>query len=86
MMHPHLSSVVQLEALHRPVAALQLYIRLLAARGRTGTDAVSAAVGVLGQAQLQQQQRKRASREMSLMRAFGELCRRYPQAAHIAAL
>lgn len=91
---------MQLRALHRPVAALQLYVRLLSARGqgqRTEGDGGSADHGKGSGAgspwtqqshqgqQQQQNQHKRAAREKALMLAFRELCRSYPDAACVAA-
>ena len=91
----------QLRALQRPVAALQLYIRLVAAAGgreegrRASAEGSGGGGGALGgssthsQQQLQQQQRqkqqKRAAREASLMLTFEDLCWRYPDAARVAA-
>lgn len=78
----------QLRTLQRPVAALQLYVRLLAARGdRTGNLSVGGGngSGVLAQSQLQQTQHKRAGREAALLRVFADLCGRYPEAARVAA-
>lgn len=83
------------------MAALQLYIRLVAAAGGKGRGSGRKTIAErfssgssLGrssihsqqqQQQLQQQQQQRAAREASLMLALEDLCRRYPDAARAAA-
>ncbi|CAN0527107.1 unnamed protein product, partial [Ectocarpus sp. 12 AP-2014] len=82
----------ELRALQRPVAALQLYIRLVSAAGarREGRNAAIAGGGSSGalagsSTHSQQHQQKRAAREASLMVTFEDLCWRYPDAARVAA-
>ncbi|CBJ30639.1 conserved unknown protein [Ectocarpus siliculosus] len=83
----------ELRALQRPVAALQLYVRLVSAAGarREGRNAAIAGGGSSGALagssthSQQQQQQKRAAREASLMVTFEDLCWRYPDAARVAA-
>ncbi|CAM9845652.1 unnamed protein product [Hapterophycus canaliculatus] len=90
----------ELRALQRPVAALQLYVRLVAAAAAARRTSVEGSgggggSGALGgasthsQQQQQQQQKqklqKRASRETNLLLALEDLCWRYPDAARVAA-
>eukprot|EP00752_Nemacystus_decipiens_P016769 g15006.t1 len=91
----------ELRALQRPVAALQLYIRLVAAAGgkgggrRTFAEGGGGGGGALAgssthsqqqqQQQHRQKQQKRAAREASLMLTLEDLCWRYPDAARVAA-
>ena len=87
--------VLQLRALQRPVAALQLYVRLVSAAGARrlgeGRNAAIAGGGSSGALtgssthSQQPQQQKRAAREASLMVTLEDLCWRYPDAARVAA-